>query len=225
MKRRLSRLLATTLNCVDGPLGRVQDFYFDDFRWTIRYLVCRLPRNDKCRTVLVPSGHFRTSDWDLPIFPVALTREEVLACPPADSDMPVSRQRLQGLGEVIFWPDQGGGANPSLVVPAPPLAQAGDPHLRSFATVRQYRVESPHSVLGTVKDFIIDDESWSVKALVVQLTPWYRPKTVLVYPQWARDFDWAAGCLWTDIHPIEWQRATEFSTREAPQSFFETRSW
>lgn len=224
MKRRLSLWLGTTVNGTDGPMGLVRDFYFDDQRWNLRYLVCKLPQKNGGQQVLIPTAHFLRQQWDLPLFPVDLTVAEIGTCPSYDTDMPVSRQRLQNLGEVILWPDQGGVGNPAIVSNLAAPKAKGDPHLRSFATIRQYRVESPNAVLGRIKDFIVDEDTWTVYALVVQLGPWYHPRTVLAAPRWAQDFDWASGCLWTDVHPEDWQKAPEFSLKQTPASPLPSRT-
>ena len=39
MLRRVDELLGFRIHAADGDIGRVHDLYFDDQRWTVRYLV------------------------------------------------------------------------------------------------------------------------------------------------------------------------------------------
>jgi hypothetical protein len=39
MLERLSSLTGGTVRAVDGDIGTVEDFYFDDNRWIVRYAV------------------------------------------------------------------------------------------------------------------------------------------------------------------------------------------
>ena len=39
MLEKASTLKGYQLNCLDGDIGNVRDFYFDDRHWTVRYLL------------------------------------------------------------------------------------------------------------------------------------------------------------------------------------------
>jgi len=39
MERTITSLLGSRMEATDGEIGKVDDFYFDDESWTIRYLV------------------------------------------------------------------------------------------------------------------------------------------------------------------------------------------
>jgi hypothetical protein len=55
----------------------------------------------------------------------------------------------------------------------------GDVHLRSF-------IQGVDEASGHVDDFIVDDETWEVRYLVVETSDWWCGKRVLVAPRWAR---------------------------------------
>lgn len=212
MKLLLSHLIGSTVSSRNGPCGILRDFYFDDHHWVLRYLVCQLTPGRT--SVLIPSGHFLRRDWDLPLFPVDLTLGEVKDCPRPESDRPVSQQKQRALGSLIHWPEMGAFGTPGFLMTLPTgSTPAGDPHLRSYQVVRRYTVDSSWGALGRVKDFVIDDADWSIHGLLVKLAPWYRPKTVMVSPQWARRIDWLEGSIWTDARPADWQTAPTFTAR------------
>ena len=39
MLRNVNNLIGYSIRALDGELGKVSEFYFDDFTWSIRYLV------------------------------------------------------------------------------------------------------------------------------------------------------------------------------------------
>lgn len=221
MKQLLSNLLGSTVCAQDGECGVVKDFYFDDHLWVLRYLVCELTDNSGKRSVLVPSGHFLTKEWDLPVFPVDLTVRQVSECPDPESDLPVSQQKLADLAGTIPWPAVGGIGAPGflLTVPAQSRTQPGDPHLRSYRVVRGYEVSSSQGNFGSVRDFVVDDRGWEVYSLIVRMSRWLPRKTVMVSPHWASEIDWAAGTIWTNTPAVEWKSAPSFSRRKRPALF------
>lgn len=67
---------------------------------------------------------------------------------------------------------------------------AWDPNLRSTAEVTGYHLEAQDGEIGHIEDFIIDDETWAVRYLVVDTKNWWCGKHVLVSPQWIDDVSW-----------------------------------
>jgi len=57
--------------------------------------------------------------------------------------------------------------------------------------VRGYHLEGSDGHLGCVEDAFLDDETWTVRYLVVDTSPWLVGRRVLVAPQWATRVDWA----------------------------------
>ena len=39
MLRNLNSLLGHAIHATDGEIGKIDDFYFDDARWVVRYVV------------------------------------------------------------------------------------------------------------------------------------------------------------------------------------------
>ena len=62
--------------------------------------------------------------------------------------------------------------------------KAWDPHLRSTHDVSGYHIQAADGEIGHVEDFIIDDETWAIRYLVIDTKNWWYGKKVLVSPQW-----------------------------------------
>ena len=53
--------------------------------------------------------------------------------------------------------------------------------------------------IGHVEDFLVDDESWAVRYLVIDTSNWIGGRTVLVAPDWVRRIDWHDRLLLVDL--------------------------
>ena len=68
--------------------------------------------------------------------------------------------------------------------------KAWDRHLRSTHAVSGYHLQALDGEIGHVEDFIIDDETWAIRYLVVGTRNWWPGKKVLVSPQWIERVSW-----------------------------------
>ena len=59
-----------------------------------------------------------------------------------------------------------------------------DHHSRSTCEVAGYRIHAEDGEIGHVEDFMIDDETWAIRYLIVDTRNWWPGKKVLVSPQW-----------------------------------------
>ena len=66
----------------------------------------------------------------------------------------------------------------------------GDPHLRSCNEVTGYHVEATDGPIGHVEEFVVDDEDWSIRFLVVDTRNLLPGRKVLIAPEWLREVAW-----------------------------------
>jgi sporulation protein YlmC with PRC-barrel domain len=71
--------------------------------------------------------------------------------------------------------------------------------LRSVAEVRGYHIEGSDGAIGHVDDFVVDDESWEVRYLVVDTSNWWFGNKVLVAPHWASRISWGERKVYVDV--------------------------
>ena len=71
----------------------------------------------------------------------------------------------------------------------------GDPHLRSTREVMSYAIQARDADIGHVDDFILDDESWVIRYLVIDTGNWWPGKKVLVAPQWISEVSWDSAAV------------------------------
>jgi hypothetical protein len=200
MLRSLKDLKGYEVRASDGDIGSVANFLFDDDRWAVRYLVVDSGGFFSSGRVLISPISFGKVDWSTRRFHVSLTMDKVKNSPTLDADQPVSRQHEQGYyGYTYYWgaaglwgmaPYPGTLASQKSAGPAAEHANDGDVHLRSADEVRGYHIQGADHAIGHVDDFIVDDETWAVRYLVVDTSNWWLGKKVLIAPAWAGGVSW-----------------------------------
>lgn len=215
MKRSVSHLVGGTVRAKDGDLGRVEEFYFDDHKWIIRYMVVDTRRWLQGRQVLISTAASKRPIWKSRVFPVNLTKKQVRSSPSIDTDKPVSRQHEAELHDYYNWPVYwGAGLEPYAGVgyPVPthflplatrerktPFEKPADPNLRSTRQVTGYYIQATDGEIGHVQDFIVDDETWAIRYVVVNTQNWLPGKKVLVFPAWISRVSWDKSKVLVDL--------------------------
>ena len=90
MQYSVKDLKGYAIGATDGDIGKVDDFYFDDEFWTIRYLVAETGNWLMNRKVLISPFALGKTDLSRVRFDVTLTKKQVEESPSMDTDEPVS---------------------------------------------------------------------------------------------------------------------------------------
>jgi sporulation protein YlmC with PRC-barrel domain len=206
----------------EGEIGTVKDFYFDDQYWIIRYLVAGTGRWLTGRQVLlspyalvavIPEKHHIT---------VKLTKQQIESSPALSSDKPVSRQFEESYYGYYGWPmywsgSYAWGAYPYLErddeqrPELTPEEKGWDPHLRSIREVSGYHIHATDGELGHVEDFVIDDETWAIRYLIVDTRNWLPGKKILIAPQWIDRVSWGESKVFINLPRATIQQAPEYT--------------
>lgn len=211
MFHTLTALERMSIQATDGKLGSVNDTYFDDQAWTLRYLVADTARWLPGRKVLVSPLSIQSIDWPGRTVAVNLTREQIKGSPGIDSDKPVSRQHETAYFDYFGYPYYWAGPlrwGPVAFPPRPGrsaqrgpdywweqqrrnLDRSADPHLRSTEAVSGYHIEASDGEIGHVQDFLFDEEDWSLRFLAVDTRNWWPGRHVLVAIDWVESVSWS----------------------------------
>jgi hypothetical protein len=92
MLQSMKKLGRCRVIATDGEVGGVEETYFDDEHWVVRYLVVVTGGRLNGCSVLSPYA-VKLIDWDTRAIAVNLTRTQVKHSPSIDTDQPVSRQQ------------------------------------------------------------------------------------------------------------------------------------
>jgi len=225
MLRNIKRLCGNKLAASDGEIGHVKDFYFDDQKWAIRYVVADTGSWLPGRQVLLSPHAFRSLHQAGKLLAMNLTRKQIEDSPPADLHKPVSRQYEDEYYRYYGWPCYwegsglwGTGDIPRVEPPSEPfLAEAGvvngtspessDAHLRSTQAVNGYHIQASDGTIGHICDFIMDDESWAIRQLVVKTGHRFSGKEVRLATRTVNWIDYKASRVWVDLTKEEIERS------------------
>ncbi len=220
MLNSVSHLNGSTLTASDGEIGHVKEVYFDDQAWAIRYLVVDTGSWLSGRDVLISPYAVKQPLSNVKNIDVSLSRKQVENSPVTDTHQPVSRRHEREMLSYYAYPEYWGGidvwamsalpllpsALPSAVESRDEAAArednvlAEDVHLRSSASVTGHDIQATDDSIGHVKDFVFDDESWSIRYVVVDTRNWWPGgKKVLLATRWIDRIDWADKTVYTTL--------------------------
>ncbi|MCE5328365.1 MAG: PRC-barrel domain-containing protein [Planctomycetaceae bacterium] len=209
MLRSLKELLGYSIRATDGDVGKVLDFYFDDRKWTVRYMVVDTGRWLSGRQVLLSPQSFGKPDWTERIVPVNLTRDAIEHSPPIDTDQPVSRQYEEMIALHYGWaPYWGMEGTPLMQPPEEMMSETlarqelrihGDPDLRSMRDTIHLDLNATDARIGRVHDFIVQSDDWVVRYIVADIGRLLTGKKVLISPAWVHDVNWAQRAVLVDL--------------------------
>jgi len=215
MLSKVKTLEGYKLDSLDGEIGKVKEFYFDDRHWTIRYLVAETGNWLTDRQVLISPYALVAVNKEERNIGIDLTKEQIEKSPSLDNDKPVSRQFEEAYYGHYLYPTYWGGpyswgAYPYFIhnrearereqwrEPAQ-REKAWDHHLRSTYGVSGHHIQALDGEIGHVKDFIIDDETWAIRYLIVDTHNWWPGKKVLVSPQWIERVSWGERKVFVNL--------------------------
>jgi hypothetical protein len=207
-------IIGCALDSLDGQIGKVKGFYFDDRHWTIRYLVADTGTWLPIRKVLISPHALAATDTVKRLITVTLTRKQIEESPSLDSEKSISRQFEEEYYKYYTWPfywvgQLEWGNYPHIVRDfekkdhVPEDEKKVDSHLYSTDTVSGFHIQAIDGEIGHVDDFMIDDETWAIRYLVIDTHNWWPGKKVLISPNWIDCVTWNKSKVYVHL-----QRAT-----------------
>lgn len=189
-----AELYHNKLAALDGDIGHIRDFYFDDDSWVIRYAIADTGSWLAGRLVLLSPHSFGKLDQYEKTLHINLRKMQIESSPSIETHKPVSRQYEADYYTYYGWPPYwsgsglwGDGSYPGLLPISPADRESrrlyhhrDDKHLRSAREVTGYRVETAEGEIGRVTGFLVDDRSWAVPELVVEAGHWYAGKEIRI---------------------------------------------
>lgn len=190
-----------SLKSLDGDIGSASEFLFDDQYWAVRYLAANTGSWLSGRKVLIsPYSLDGVNTAEEKVF-VLLNKKQIEDSPSTDTNKPVSSQYENLYNGYYGFPNYWGGpfmwgGYPYLELDRTKWGSTvsdeaeWDRHLRSTNEVTGYHLLALDGEIGHVNDFIIDDETWAIRYLVVATKNWWPGKKVLISPKWIERVSW-----------------------------------
>jgi len=247
MLRSIESLYGNPVMARDGEIGSVDEAYFDDEAWGVRYLIVETGSWFDKKRVLISPYSFERNIPNSGTIKVDLTRQQIKDSPGIDTHKPVSRQHeidyLGYYGYPAYWggayvwgmgayPTLGSmAAGPGVEIDSPMRrleheedACTEDTHLRSTRAIRGYGIEAEDGGIGHVHGFVFDDAAWVIRYLIVDTRNWWPGgKEVLIATRWLNHIDWIGSTVSTQLTRDEIKSSPPFSGTFPIDRSFEER--
>ena len=240
MLMNTSHLKRFAIKATDGELGTVDQLYFDDDNWAIRYLTVDTGGWLAGRQVLISPHSIVNIDWQAKHVDVSLTKKQVEDSPDINTHQPISRQHeldyVGYYGYPTYWsgPDVWGSlAFPSALAFTPdPSAElitdatkqaSADSHLRSTEGIYGYDIHASDGEIGHLVGFVMDDEAWAIRYIEVATRTWWPGKKVLVSPAWIERVSWSESKVYVDLSREAIKNAPYYIESQPVTREYETR--
>lgn len=229
MLQNLKHLYGRHLDALDGEIGQVKDFIFDDVTWKIRHVLAATDNWLNTPQVRLPPESFSA-----PLIGgarqggdsarVKLTRAQIesgLAIGPPEPIPSGDKPAIQTGAPPDFWAGDGAwsGATGALHEVAAsedrPLTTAEprqNSHLQSTISLMGCRVFATDGPLGTVVGFIGDGGAWAIGQMVVEAGPWYARETILLRREQVARISPAEATVWLNVRAGECRPPTDAGT-------------
>ena len=209
MEHNINSLLGYGIEAVDGEIGKIEDFYFDDETWIIRYIVVKTGDWLSGRKVLISVKALTHTGIKDGLFPLNITQEQIRTSPDINTEKPVSRQQEAMLNKHHFWQNYWGsgyyGGEMGITNRQPLRIKNLDPdpgvevHLRSILQVSGYAIHATDGEIGHINDFIVNDQNWTLVELVVDTHNWIGGKKVLIEVTHVHSISFLSWLVYVDI--------------------------
>lgn len=192
MFQNLKSLHGLKIRARDGEIGEVQDFYFSDDPWVVRYIVVETRGWLPGRLILLPPQAFQLPEFGeralgTEALQLNLSQQKIEKAPSIAHHQPISRRFEVEYHRFNDWrgyweteakqPDRS--SHSAHVGPRWP----GENQLRRTSVVAGYHLQASDGQIGTVTDFMIHRRTWEVRELVIETGHWYSGKKVLLLPE------------------------------------------
>ena len=206
MNRSVKHLHACTLVDRDGDLGPVAEMYFDDEKWTIRYIITDLEEVPERQRAAVSPVSVDEVDWKSRRIVVDLSHDQVAGSPEIDPRQQIGREKERQLsryyGIPVYWDGVGLWGNhvyPGLLAGESPPGEEdhsdGENHVHRTQEAFGYRIQATDGEIGRVDDLVVEEKTWEILFLVIDTSSWLPGRKVIVDTHWIDRVDWQEGTV------------------------------
>lgn len=233
MLTTVKKLKGCTLQATDGQIGKVDELYFEEDFWVVRYLVVNAGNWLSRNQVLIVPAVIKEADPETGSIIVSLTREQVKNSPDVDTSRPVSREKELALHEYYewdpYWQFDSAAVAAMSTYPGPnvPLKTAqpedeaiairraradnGGNNLQSTDDITGYQIHASDGEIGHVADLVVDHKFWVIRYMIVDTGNWLPGKRVLVSTGWVQNIPWSESKVNVSLSQASVKDSPEYS--------------
>jgi hypothetical protein len=206
MFRSAKRLLGFAIKATDGVIGDVENLFFDNEKWVVRYIVLASGSLFSGRQTLVSPISISTIDGDRKLIFTDLTMKQIENAPGIENKKPISRRQEHTFNRYYnylrYWTGSGLWGEDCHPRSLAGVVEQGempfdeyddddvDCHLRSIKEVLGYTVLLQNGEKGPIRDFLIDESTWAVSYLNFSTRGLQRWKKRLYQPGAGLEVSW-----------------------------------
>lgn len=238
MLRSVKAMEGFRIKAIDGEIGKLYEFYFDDHTWIIRYIIVDTGSWLAEKLVLISPDSFKSIKWEDEVFELSLDKQQIEDSPEVNKDKPVSRQKETELIGYYGWPMYWTGIGGPTIGAFPPANTAilkteeeiremrkkeskDDPNLRSTRAVTSYSIHADDGHIGHVEDFLVDDSTWHIRYLIVDTKNFLPGRKVIISPEWIDKIVWAESSVHLGLTKEEINNSPEYDPSQPVKRNYE----
>lgn len=163
--------------------------------------------------MLISPYFIQSVDYEREVVNVDLTKQQIKDSPEKESETPISRQYEESYVSYYGTPSYWMGANMWGMYPylmrdhnqwelnrdKPDLEQSWDANLRSTKDVSGHNFQATDGEIGHVDDFIINDDTWTIRYLVLDTKNWLPGKKILIATDWIECISWEESKVYLNL--------------------------
>ena len=208
----------------DGEIGKVEDVYFDEEMWTVRYIVVKTGATFLSEKLFVSPVSIDKFDHTNELIRIGITKDEAQKAPDP-GDEPVSRKYEKDFSLYYrinpYWIGSGawGSANTAREMAQQEVQilesdlEEDESHVHQAKHVTRYELAVTDGSFGKIDDLLIDESSFKIKYFVADMRKWLPGgKKVLISPQWIEEIEWAAARIRINVTRDQLESAPEYRT-------------
>jgi len=222
------------LDAKDDEVGKVKEFYFDDKHWAVRYLVADTGNWLTGRRVLISPYALISVNQEAENIGINLNTKQIEESPALYSEKPVSQQFERAYYDYYRLPPYWNGIymwgySPYLNRDSEELEKikqqekSWDPNLRSTNAMSGLHIQASDGEIGHVADFILDDETWAIRYLIIDTTNWFGGKKVLISPKWIDHISWNDSKVFINLSMADIKNSPKYSEEALLTRDYETQ--
>lgn len=210
MLRKLSSLKGFKVEGKGEELGKIEDFYFDEDYFTLRYLLIDTGSWLKDEKTLISTDALEEIDYQSKKLKVNLNTETLKEGPSLEKNKPISQIMEEKLTEHFNWPvywiaptsnisriakenkrkEEISSFNNQAEEENDMSDRKKESNLRSFDEIKGYYLKTDDKEFGHLKDLFVDEENWLIRYLLIDTCNFLPCKDVLIAPEWIIDISW-----------------------------------
>jgi len=212
MIRSVHELYGYTILAEDGRIGIVRDLILDEKSWKVCFLHVDLMDLIPGRCGLIPTSKLGQPNYETMDFPVLLTKEQVRDAPTMHVNDVTYQKFANELYSHFGWDPCWSIEEKEKVVNKQQLTPDTSAKLypRSSREIIGYCVQAIDGKIGYIEDFILDDQEWKIRYVVIHTRNWLPGRKVLISPSWLNKVVWKEFKVHVDHSRREIKNSPEY---------------